>query len=242
MPDNSLKNLVKRISYKTKVYFKFLAFHLFPKRKKEIIDQFHKLYYDSNIFGQTWNNTFFLGIPTQKCPLDLFIYQEILYELKPGVIVELGTAFGGGALFLASICELMNSGEVISVDINDLSGKPLHKRIKYLIGSSISAEIVEQIKELIKNKNKILIILDSDHSQKHVLKELLIYSQLVSVGSYLIVEDSNVNGHPVQPDHGPGPMEAIEEFLKENKDFMIDKSREKFYLTFNPSGYLKKIK
>jgi len=238
----NIKSLVGKMKYKLKVYLRFFQFRLFPKKKNDIVEQFHKLYYDSNILGGTWKNTFFLGIATQKCPFDLFIYQEILYELKPDVIVELGTAFGGGALFLASICDLINNGEVISVDINDINGKPSHKRIKYLIGSSISNEIVGQVKELIKNKNKVLIILDSDHSKGHVLKELMIYSKLVSLGSYIIVEDSNIHGHPVQPDHGPGPAEAIEEYFKEYSDFMVDKSREKFYLTFNPGGYLKKIK
>lgn len=87
-----------------------------------------------------------------------------------------------------------------------------------------------------------MVFLDSDHQKDHVLKEMIIYSRFVSEGSYLIVEDSNINGHPVYTDFGPGPMEAIDEFLKGNKNFIVDKKMEKFFLTFNPRGYLLRIK
>jgi cephalosporin hydroxylase len=85
-----------------------------------------------------------------------------------------------------------------------------------------------------------MVILDSDHHKDHVLRELEIYSKFVTNGSYIIVEDTNINGHPVRPKFGPGPTEAVKEFLKGSRDFVIDKSREKFFLTFNPNGYLKK--
>lgn len=216
--------------------------YIAPKLEKSIVDQFHKLYYDFCMFGKTWSNTFWFGIPTQKCPLDLWIYQEIIYEVKPDVIIECGTANGGSALFLASMCDLVNDGVIITIDIEDREGKPQHKKIKYLLGSSTSEEIVKQVEKLISDKDKVMVILDSDHHKEHVLNELRIYSKFVTKGSYIIVEDTNINGHPVRPDFGPGPMEAVEEFLKENNNFVIDKSREKFYLTFNPRGYLKRIK
>jgi len=223
------------------VGLKFAVISLFPRNKDSIIDKFHKIYYDYSSIGGTWNNTFFLGVATQKCPLDLFIYQEIIYEVRPDIIIEAGTAYGGGALYLASICDLINKGRVITIDIKNNHHELLHKRISYLIGSSTSKQIVDQITKLTKNKEKILVILDSNHSKQHVLQELMIYSKLVTKGSYIIVEDSNVNGHPVNPDHGPGPMEAIEDFMNNNKHFIIDKTREKFLLTFNPNGYLKKV-
>ena len=90
--------------------------------------------------------------------------------------------------------------------------------------------------------NHLLVLLDSDHSREHVLDELRAYSPLVTPGSYVIVEDTNLNGHPVWPDFGPGPMEAVDIFLSESDDFVIDTSREKFYLTWNPRGYLKRVK
>lgn len=232
---------VNRFMYKIGVHIKLGKMALQPEVKEEIIDKFHRLYYDYSSIGGTWNNTFFLGVATQKCPLDLFIYQEIIYEVKPDIIIETGTAYGGGALYLAKICDLINKGQVITIDIKNSHSNLHHKRITYLIGSSTSKEIISKLKKLINNKRKILVILDSDHSKNHVLNELRIYSGFVSKNSYIIVEDSNVNGHPVNPNHGPGPMEALKEFIKENRSFVIDKTKEKFLLTFNPNGYLKKI-
>jgi cephalosporin hydroxylase len=138
------------------------------------------------------------------------------------------------------MCDLVNNGKVITIDIEDIKDKPQHKRIKYLLGSSTSKEIVEKIRSLVGNDGKVMVILDSDHSKQHVINELRIYSKFVTKGSYLIVEDTNINGHPVFSNFGPGPMEAVDEFLKENKDFVVDKTKEKLYLTFNPNGYLKR--
>ncbi|MHC4545476.1 MAG: CmcI family methyltransferase [Planctomycetota bacterium] len=201
------------------------------------VNRFHRLYYDS----QVWVNTHWLGTKCEKCPLDLWIYQEIINDLKPDLVIESGTCEGGSALFLATICDLVNRGKIITIDIQKRE-TPKHERIKYIIGSSVAEQTVKEIRGVIKDNMKVLVILDSDHSMKHVLKELRIYSQFVSVGSYLIVEDTNMNGHPILPGSGPGPMEAVDEFLRENDSFKIDKSKEKFYLTFNPNGYLLRVK
>lgn len=208
--------------------------------KNFIIDHFHKLYYES--YEKTWLNTYWFGLQTSKCPLDLWIYQEIIFEIKPDIIIESGTFKGGSALFLASILDLLNNGLIISIDIEKMENRPNHNRITYLLGSSTSKEIMEDVQRFIVNKNQIMVILDSDHKKEHVLNELRIYSQFVTKGSYIIVEDTNINSHPIFPDFGPGPMEAVKDFLEENKDFVIDKSREKFYLTFNPDGYLKRVR
>lgn len=208
--------------------------------RKLIVNSFIKLYYHSR--PKIWNNTFWFGIPVGKCPPDLWNYQEIIFDVKPDVIIESGTGLGGSTLFLAQHCELMNNGKIISIDINDQSNKPKHERITYITGSSIAEEILQQVKQLISNTDKVLVILDSDHSRQHVLQELNNYSKLVTVGSYIIVEDTIIGGHPVKPHRKPGPMEAVNEFIKTNNNFIIDKSREKFYLTFNPNGYLKKVR
>ncbi len=203
-----------------------------------VVDSFHRLYYESNAFTRTsW-----LGVSALKCPLDLWIYQEIIHDLKPDLIIECGTASGGSALFLASICDLVGNGRVITIDIEDKPGRPQHPRITYLHGSSISPAILEQVKSAVAEEDRALVLLDSDHRKDHVLAELRAYSSFVTSGSYLIVEDTNIGGHPVAPEAGPGPMEAVDAFLAENSAFVIDEGKEKFFLTFNPRGYLKRIK
>ena len=206
--------------------------------KKYVVNSFHRLYHSNS--SQTWLNTFYLGVPVSKCPLDLWVYQEIIFKLKPDVIIECGTWKGGSALFMAHLLDILNNGKVISIDLEDVQGKPQHKRIDYLLGSSTSEGVVAQVSRLIGSKERVMVVLDSDHHREHVLNELRIYSRFVTKGSYLIVEDTNLNGHPVWPKFGPGPMEAVSQFLQENKDFIIDKMKEKFYMTFNPNGYLVK--
>ena len=198
---------------------------------------FHRLYYDSSL--RTWSNTFWFGTQTQKCPLDLWIYQELLHELRPEVIVETGTANGGSALFMAAICDLLGGGEIVSVDIDERE-RPAHQRVTYLGGSSTAPEIHAQVVDFVGARAPVLVLLDSDHSRDHVLEELHLYSPLVTPGSYVVVEDTNVNGHPVRREFGPGPMEAVDEFLRGSSDFEIDSAREKFLLTFNPRGFLRR--
>ena len=129
-----------------------------------------------------------------------------------------------------------------SIDIKDHKDKPEHNRITYLLGSSTSPQTAQKVKDLIRPGENVMVVLDSDHRAAHVLREFRIYAPLVTQGNYLIVEDTNINGHPVRPDFGPGPMEALQEFAKENSDFVIDRRREKFMLTFNPRGYLRKTR
>lgn len=202
------------------------------------MNAFHKLFYDSGV--ETWSNTRWLGVPAQKCAFDLWIYQELLHELRPAVIVECGTANGGSALFLASICDLLGQGSIVTIDIADYPDRPRHDRITYLSGSSTDQATFAEVEQLVAGREPVLVILDSNHECSHVLDELRLYAPLVSPGSYVIVEDSNINGHPVVPDFGPGPTEALEVFLGETDEFNVDRSREKLLLTFNPGGYLRK--
>lgn len=218
-------------------YFFYRKIYYNPKNEREIITRFHRLFYGSGVMKRTY----WFGTLVQKYPLDLWVYQEILHETKPDVVIECGTDCGGSTLFLANMMDLMNHGEIISIDIVNKK-RPKHKRISYLLGSSTNKKIVDRVKNLIKDKKRVMVILDSDHSRDYVLKELEIYNHLVTTGDYLIVEDSNINGHPVHADSGPGPMEAINQFLKHNTNFKIDKSREKYYITCNPCGFLRKIR
>ena len=212
-----------------------------PGIRRIVMNQFHSLFYYSDDL-LTWKNTYWHNVRVLKCPFDLWVYQEIVCELKPNMIIESGTYQGGSALFLATVCASLNKGRVITIDNTIYSNRPQHERIEYLLGSSTSLEVVETIRSRIRKDDRVMVILDADHHKEHVLNELRLYSEFVTIGSYMIVEDSNINGHPVLPGYGPGPMEAIDGFLVENDCFSIDRSREKFYLTFNPKGYLIKLR
>jgi cephalosporin hydroxylase len=204
------------------------------------VEEFHALYYRQA--SRTWQNTFWIGTPIWKFPLDLWVYQEICTEIRPDVIIESGTYKGGSALFLAHVCDALGKGAVVSIDIESRPDRPQHPRITYIHGPSTSSLVVKEMQNIAHNASVVLVILDSDHSKDHVLREMELFAPLVTVGSYLIVEDTNLNGHPVVPEFGPGPMEAVREFLQKNHDFAVDSSREKFFLTTNPSGYLKRVR
>ncbi len=207
---------------------------------QKIVDDFHVLYHESQ--GATWTNTYWRGVRTLKLPMDLWIFQEIIHETKPDVIVEAGTFHGGSAFYMASLQDMIGRGRVISIDIEDFPGKPRHDRITYLIGSSTADETVAKVRGLIAKDETVMVVLDSDHHAEHVLQELRIYGEMVTPGNYLIAEDTNINGHPVKPEFGPGPWEAVQAFLTETKAFAVDTKREKFLLTFNPGGYLIRVR
>jgi cephalosporin hydroxylase len=219
------------------ILFRRLFVSRWPARL--VTNLFHKLY--CNTHERTFGNTYWLGIPTLKCPLDLWVYQEIIHELRPDVIVETGTHRGGSALYLAHMLDLVDHGQVVTIDIIEKPGRPDHPRITYLHGSSIDDAVVDELTRLTESHETRMVILDSAHHRDHVLEEMQRYADLVTVNSYLVVEDTQVNGHPIWRHHGPGPMEAVEAFLQEDSRFEIDATREKFYLTFNPRGYLRKI-
>ena len=211
-----------------------------PADERSVVTDFHRLYYDAQAFNMTWRNTWFMGHAILKCPLDLWLYQEILHMVRPAVIIETGTAFGGSALYFASICDLLNAGRVVTIDVEARRGRPTHSRVTHLAGSSVAPDVIQRVRAIIGDASPVMVVLDSEHSYNHVLSELEAYSPLVTKGSYLIVEDTNLNGHPVEPDYGPGPMEAVDTFLADHLDFAHDSTMGKFLLTFNPRGYLKR--
>jgi cephalosporin hydroxylase len=204
------------------------------KTYQRITDDFHKIWYGHQTMW--WQ-----GYKMLKCPMDLFMYQEILYECRPDLIIECGTWQGGSALYLAHLCDIMQHGMVATIDINRHIGFPMHPRIIYVTGSSVAPNIVKQVKEIVGGFQKVMVILDSDHTRDHVLKELEAYSEFVSPQQYLIVEDTNIHGHPVREDHPPGPHEAIEKWLPKNEGFVRDKECERFLLSFNIGGYLRRV-
>lgn len=176
-----------------------------------------------------------------KCPLDLWIYHEIIWDIRPAIVIETGTAYGGSAVYLAEMCDLTRNGEVITIDPHVEPDRPQHPRLTYLVGSSIDPTIVGEVKRRVTLANgPVLVILDSDHGADHVSAELEAYAPLVTPESFLIVEDTNLNGHPVASWFGPGPAEAVVEFLAKHPEFVQDDRGEAPLMTFNPGGYLRR--
>ena len=223
--------------------------------EEDIVKEFHKIYHSNG--GRTWSgNTTWLGHKILKAVTDLWIYQEIIYETKPDIIIDIGTGEAGCTLYMAHILDLiygmhgndlnnLNKSKILSIDTentNHIATLPKHNRIKYITGNSISEETVTDVRQYIKFpiKENIMVILDSNHQKEHVLEELKIYSKFVRPGNYIIVEDTNLSNHPMFSGY-EGPWEAVTEFLGKSEKFIIDKDREKFYLTFNPNGYLKRV-
>jgi cephalosporin hydroxylase len=212
-------------------------FRIDRRRDRAAVVRAHDVLYGSD----AWTEATWLGAQALKNPLDLWVYQEIMVETRPELVVETGTYRGGSALFLATICDSLGAGEVVSIDVEPVRDDyPAHPRITYLGGrSSTDPEVVEEIAARAE-ATRTLVVLDSDHSQAHVEAELAAYAPLVPVGCYVIVEDSNIGR--VRKDLLPGPLEAIETFLAGTSEFEIDRAREKFLITFNPSGYLRRVR
>jgi len=210
------------------------------RRPERVRDNFHLWYHRTGAAVQ-FGNTYWLGVPIQKCPFDTWVIQELLWEVRPDVVVETGTYKGGSAYYYATVMDGMGRGRILTVDIEPQPNLPQHPRITYLAGSSTAPEILAQIRQSIQPGEKVMVLLDSDHRADHVSAELHLYAPLVTPGSYLIVEDTQFNGHPVLPKFGPGPWEAVDGFVAANGSFQPDRGREKFGMSFNPRGYLRRL-
>jgi cephalosporin hydroxylase len=186
--------------------------------------------------------TTYFGIPTQKHPYDFWIYQELIVETQPDVIIEIGNFCGGSTLALAHLCDNLGKGRVIGVDVTHAqitAATRAHPRITLIEGDACA--MFERVARLIAASDRVMIIEDSSHTFDNTLNVLKTYSPLVSVGSYFIVEDS-ICHHGVEVGPKPGPYEAIDAFLAMHWDFQSDRSREAFVITWNPKGYLKRLR
>jgi cephalosporin hydroxylase len=209
-----------------------------PKVRHVVARTFDRAYFYA--FPRTLFDTRWLGTQLLKYPTDLLIYQELVTELRPDLIIETGTWRGGSALFLATICDAIDHGEVLSIDVAAEAPLPEHPRVTYLSESSVDTATRDRVRREHAAAAPVLVILDSDHVKDHVLAELRLWSELVTPGSYLVVEDTNLNGHPVARSWGPGPMEAVFEFLDENPEFSPDPVRQRLMLSANPRGFLRR--
>jgi len=206
-------------------------------------------------------NFSWMGRPIIQYPQDIIAIQEIIWEIKPALIIETGIAHGGSLIFSAAMLELVaacggGEGEVLGVDIDirphnrkAIEEHPMSRRISMIQGSSIAPEIVAQVVERAKGKQRILVCLDSNHTHEHVLAELEAYAPLTTLGSYCVVFDTLIDDMPKQIlgdrpwGHGNSPKTAVHEYLKNHKEFVIDKSIDhKLLITVAPNGYLKRVR
>ena len=201
-----------------------------------VVEAFHTLYHESGREGRCrW-----LGIPMWKTPQDLFVLQEILVETTPDLVVELGSGQGGSALFCATVMDVLDRGRVLSIDVEALV-RPRHPRVTFVVGDSNDPDVTNRVRREAEGVERVMVVLDSSHRRDHVLQELRSYAALVTAGCYLLVEDTCLNGHPIEPHYGPGPAEALDEFLLDRPDmFVTDQSREKFMMTYHPGGFLRR--
>jgi cephalosporin hydroxylase len=221
-----------------------ISLALFFRSDQKAIERYHDLLVsdESMMQGSHWQ-----GVPALQFPNDLWIIQEIIYEVQPDVIIETGTYRGASALMWATLLKpLKPQGRILTVDIGNYvhpnaKASPLwQEMVTFYLGSSTDPEIFSAMSQAVEGK-KVLVILDSDHSKDHVLKELNLYAPLVSKGSYLIVQDTHFNGHPIPYNMVPGPMEAVEAFLPTTDLFEPDSSRERFKVSQSPHGFLKRL-
>ena len=194
------------------------------------------------------------GVPVIQTAADLVLMQELVFRVQPDFIIETGIAHGGSLIFYASLFEALGKGKVIGIDVDIrehnrkvIEAHPLFKRIELIHGDSTSPEVMSEIQEFVPPNSRTIVCLDSNHYKEHVLKELMLYSQLVNTGSYMIVFDTVTSalaerGVCDESYIDTGPLEAIYDFFKVDDNFVIDKEFNKLYISMSHNGYLKRIK
>jgi len=250
MPENQLEQFRKEALERATSY----------QNNKPLQEAYH-VFIEQLVKAKYAYNFFWLGVPIIQEPQDLQALQEIIWESEPDLIIETGIAYGGSLIFSASMlvileaCGKIENGQVVGIDIEirthnkaAILAHPLSKKITMLEGSSIDEKIIKKVWELAKNKKRIMVCLDSNHTHEHVLAELRAYAPLVSVGGYCMVGDTGIEDLPEgttadRPwEKGNNPKTAVWQYLRENSNFEIDKTIDsKLILTGSPDGYLKRI-
>lgn len=241
------------------------------ENNKALLDSAKQFFLESTLSKYSYNFSA-LGRPIIQYPQDIVAMQELIWKIKPDLIIETGIAHGGSLIMSASVlalldmCEAIESGTVfdpkkskrkvlgLDIDIRQhnreaIEAHPMSSRIQMIQGSSIAPEVIEQVKSVAKNYQRVLVCLDSNHTHDHVLAELEAYAPLTSVDSYCIVfdtiiEDMSKSMFSERP-WGPSdnPKTAVWEYLKTHPEFVIDKQiQDKLLITVAPDGYLKRIK
>ncbi len=213
-----------------------------PEHPTPIPESLRTEFVDAFWRSLSWRSAAWLGSPTGKAPTDLIAYQELVVDLRPDWIIETGTGSGGRALLLATVCDALEHGRLVSIDPKDDAGRPAHPRITYVVGTPQATEVAAQVRELVGEAPNAVVILGQRGRKRRIAEQFAAYERFVPVGSYVVVEETIVNGHPVWPSHGAGPAEFVKDVLNTRDDFAPDPHRERFGLTFNPNGFLKRMR
>jgi cephalosporin hydroxylase len=215
---------------------------------RELARQWTRGAWQRNLWqGNTW-----LGFPILQWPTDMMVVQEIIFQQRPRIIVETGTHRGGSTVYYASLLRLIGDGRVVSVDVEipdavraAIAASPLADRIVLVQGDSKAPEVVARVRDVAAGESNVLVVLDSDHSRAHVLAELRAYCDLAPVGGYLIAMDTICSDlwdlpNGVRAWQDDNALRAVEDFLREHPEFEVDRSCEKFLVTFSPGGFLRR--
>ncbi len=210
-----------------------------PERPTPMPDDLREAFTDAVWRNLPWRSTTWLGSPIATAPTDLLAYQEILSKVRPDWVVDIGASDPGRASFLASICELIGHGQVLSIRDADADEPPPHFRLRCQTGAPLDPEVIEHVRGLVGDGNAV-VVLGACADREATTAQFEAYVDLVKVGSYVIVTDTIVNGRPVWTSFGPGPAEGIKQILNRHGKFVADPEMEKYALTFNPGGFLRR--
>ena len=213
-----------------------------PAEPQPIPEELRTAFVEAYWHAMPWKQSTWLGRPIANAPTDLLVYQELLTEVKPDFVVETGTRNGGRALFLATLCDVLGRGHVVSVGDAHSAGLPEHERITYVQHPPFEAAAFASVRAITGDAPAALVVLGSNSGAPRLLQEFDGYAPLVPVGSYVVVENTILNGRPVWPGYGPGPAEAVKRILGAHPEFVQDSSWEKHGLTFNTGGFLRRVK
>ncbi len=234
---------IQPVFRRTNFIFQLLVRQVFRQYERLIARRFHRAYYAT---ASNWTNTYF-GYRILQFPGDMWLYQQLIVRDRPAFMIQTGVASGGSLLYFAHLFDLIQASEtavVVGVDIqlSDTARQLNHPRIRLVEGDSTDTRTVQQVAAYLPSVAG-MVSLDSAHSCTHVLREIECYQHFVATGCYMVVEDTNLNGHPVWQNYGAGPFEAVEQFLRTNKDFVRDNEiwRRNLF-SFHQYGWLRRVR
>jgi cephalosporin hydroxylase len=210
-----------------------------PARPTPVPDDLRDAFTDAVWRNLPWRFTTWLGELIRSAPTDLLAYQEILSRVRPDWVIDIGTSDPGRVTFLASVCELIGQGQVVAIRDDHAAAPPPHFRLRCCVGSPLDPAVRDRVQELVGDGNAV-VVLGACADREVTTAQFEAYYKMVKVGSYVIVTDTIVNGRPVWPSFGPGPAEGVKQILNRHGKFVADPEMEKYALTFNPGGFLRR--